>query len=262
MAWSRSHYWSWRIFQLKWKTTLQRTWASGFPGKYCMWSWRATTPSLEARHGDDLRKREADAWSKRRRRTSQLWRKICTHSWPDLTAERVTHRLNMESDLQSLFGLLCTAVLIDWDPAIPPPPRIWAHIRGRYWSASQDRRHLFVTPWSDSCSWSCGRHGCRRWRSHSVNITMTSEGSEGSTGSCLTIEGSVFYISWKADTETFKTQDRMMHWDATCCQVPGEKIRPHMVVYNSLTWARLGLSFPSMETILHNRSNIDGSCNL
>jgi hypothetical protein len=25
-----------------------------------------------------------------------------------------------------------------------PPPRVWAHIRQRYWSA---RRHLFVTPW-------------------------------------------------------------------------------------------------------------------
>jgi hypothetical protein len=31
---------------------------------------------------------------------------------------------------RSLFGLhvLCTAVLIGRDPAIPPPPRIWAHI--------------------------------------------------------------------------------------------------------------------------------------
>ncbi len=46
------------------------------------------------------------------------------------------HRLNMELDLQSLFGLLCTAVLIGWDPATPSPsPRIWSHIRGRYWSA-------------------------------------------------------------------------------------------------------------------------------
>ncbi len=31
----------------------------------------------------------------------------------------------------------------------PPSPRLWAHTRGRYWSlVSQDRRHLFVTPWS------------------------------------------------------------------------------------------------------------------
>ncbi len=65
------------------------------------------------------------------------------------TNERSTvcHRLNMESDLQSLFGLLCTAVLIGWDPGTPPlPPHL-----GSYTSAllvSQDRRHLFVTPWS------------------------------------------------------------------------------------------------------------------
>ena len=32
------------------------------------------------------------------------------------------HRLNMELDLQSLFGLLCTAVLIGWDPATSPLP--------------------------------------------------------------------------------------------------------------------------------------------
>jgi hypothetical protein len=44
------------------------------------------------------------------------------------------HRLNMELYLQSLFGLLCTAVLIGWDPATTPSSRIWAHIRGSYWS--------------------------------------------------------------------------------------------------------------------------------
>jgi hypothetical protein len=49
------------------------------------------------------------------------------------------HRLNMELDLQSLFGLLCTAALIDWlRPYNAPPLRIWAHIRGRYWSAEID----------------------------------------------------------------------------------------------------------------------------
>ena len=50
------------------------------------------------------------------------------------------HRLNMELDLQSLFGLLCTAVLIGCYPATPPPttPRILAHIRRRYWSAKID----------------------------------------------------------------------------------------------------------------------------
>jgi hypothetical protein len=47
----------------------------------------------------------------------------------------LTHMLNMELDLQSLFGLLCTAVLT---PRLPPSLRIWAHIRGRYWSAKID----------------------------------------------------------------------------------------------------------------------------
>ncbi len=47
------------------------------------------------------------------------------------------HRLNMELDLQSLFGFLCTAaVLIGWDPATPPPPHLDSY--GRYWSAKID----------------------------------------------------------------------------------------------------------------------------
>ncbi len=55
-------------------------------------------------------------------------------SGPKVTL-RKNHTLNIELDLQSLFGLhVCTAVLIGWDPF----PRIWAHIRGRYWSAKID----------------------------------------------------------------------------------------------------------------------------
>ncbi len=49
------------------------------------------------------------------------------------------HRLNMELDLQSLFGLYvhsCTHWLRPRNCL--PPPRIWAHIRGRYWSAKID----------------------------------------------------------------------------------------------------------------------------
>ncbi len=52
----------------------------------------------------------------------------------------------MELDLPRSFRLLCTAVLIGWDPATPPSPRIWARIRRRYWSAKVDI-HLFVIPW-------------------------------------------------------------------------------------------------------------------
>ncbi len=56
------------------------------------------------------------------------------------------HRLNMEVDLQSLFGLHvtwcahCTAVLIDRTPATPSlhPPAFGLVLRGRYCSAKID----------------------------------------------------------------------------------------------------------------------------
>ncbi len=55
------------------------------------------------------------------------------------------HRLNIELDLQSLFGLLCTAVLISWDPATPSlPTQLGSYTRALL--VSQDRRPLFVTP--------------------------------------------------------------------------------------------------------------------
>jgi hypothetical protein len=64
----------------------------------------------------------------------------------------LTHRLNMEVALQSLFGLLCTAVLT---PQLPPSPRIWAHIRGRYWSAKMDTTSLCNPPGLTCCCCSC-----------------------------------------------------------------------------------------------------------
>ncbi len=57
----------------------------------------------------------------------------------------------MELDLQILFGLLCTAVLIGWDPATPPFVRIYAHTRALL--VSQDRRHLIVTPWLETTTY-------------------------------------------------------------------------------------------------------------
>ncbi len=60
------------------------------------------------------------------------------------------HRLNMELDLQSLFGLLCTAVLIGWDPAASPPPSPHLGSYTRALLVSQDWWHLFVTPWGGS----------------------------------------------------------------------------------------------------------------
>ncbi len=64
----------------------------------------------------------------------------------------------MELDLQSLFGLQCTAVLIGGDPTTPPPPPAFGLIYVRYSAlvttrallVNQDRRHLFVTPWNQA----------------------------------------------------------------------------------------------------------------
>jgi hypothetical protein len=51
----------------------------------------------------------------------------------------VIHMLNMELDLQSLFGLHvhCAQLYTHWlrPRNLPPSPRFWAHVRGRYWSA-------------------------------------------------------------------------------------------------------------------------------
>ncbi len=56
--------------------------------------------------------------------------------------------LYMKLYIQSLFGLLCTAELIGWNPATnPPSPRTWANIHTRALLVSQDRRNLFVTPY-------------------------------------------------------------------------------------------------------------------
>ncbi len=46
----------------------------------------------------------------------------------------------------TLCHVMCTAVLIGWDPATPPSPRNWTSIT-RALLVSKDRRHLLVTPW-------------------------------------------------------------------------------------------------------------------
>jgi hypothetical protein len=54
-------------------------------------------------------------------------------------AHRDSHRLNMELDLQSLFGLhVYTVQLYLLAETLQPPPPIWAHMQGRYWSAKID----------------------------------------------------------------------------------------------------------------------------
>ncbi len=65
----------------------------------------------------------------------------------------------MELDLQSLLGLLCTAALIGWDPATTPLLPAFGLKTAKALLVSQDRRHLFVTPW---WMWMTGRGRGRR----------------------------------------------------------------------------------------------------
>jgi hypothetical protein len=51
----------------------------------------------------------------------------------------------MELDLLSLFELLCIAVLMAENPPTPTLPPLGSYTRALL--VSQDRRHLFVTPW-------------------------------------------------------------------------------------------------------------------
>jgi hypothetical protein len=56
----------------------------------------------------------------------------------------VNYRLHMELDLQSIFGLHVHSCTHRLRPHMPHPPfsRIWAHVRGRYWSAKIDNISL------------------------------------------------------------------------------------------------------------------------
>jgi hypothetical protein len=60
------------------------------------------------------------------------------------------HRLNMELDLQILFGLRCTQLysLAETPQLSPLPLHIGSYTRTLL--VSQDR-HLFVTPWFHAC---------------------------------------------------------------------------------------------------------------
>jgi hypothetical protein len=52
----------------------------------------------------------------------------------------------MELDLQSLIGLQLNSST-HWQPPTPPSsPRIWAHMRGQYWSAKVDDIFLCCNP--------------------------------------------------------------------------------------------------------------------
>jgi hypothetical protein len=54
----------------------------------------------------------------------------------------------MELDLQSLFGLHIVHSCTHWQrPRNSPPLHIWAHIKGRYWSAKIEDISLKPPEW-------------------------------------------------------------------------------------------------------------------
>jgi hypothetical protein len=58
----------------------------------------------------------------------------------------LSHRLNMELNLQSLFWLHVHSCIHWLGPRNhPPPPHLGSYTRALF--VSQDRRDLFVTPW-------------------------------------------------------------------------------------------------------------------
>ncbi len=93
------------------------------------------------------------------------------------------HKSNMDLDLQSLFGLLYTALLIGWKPATPPK-------RGRSLLVSPDRRHLFVTHWSDT---SVGEALSKR---HIIQGTRRPRNSSGTPRSG-TLCQRILFVCWR-----------------------------------------------------------------
>ncbi len=63
-----------------------------------------------------------------------------------LMKKGLTHRLNMKLDHQSIFGFQVHRYPSAATPQLPSSPRIWAHIRGRYWSAKKDDIFLWTPP--------------------------------------------------------------------------------------------------------------------
>ncbi len=79
----------------------------------------------------------------------------------------------MKVDLQSLFELYVTAVLIGWDPCtIPPIPRIGTRIRGRYWSAKIDDISPGQALWSVR---ECGMDNPFQLKSHQAGSLSSSQ---------------------------------------------------------------------------------------
>ncbi len=77
------------------------------------------------------------------------------------------------------LGFMCTAVLNGWDPATPPPPRIGAHMWGRYWSAKILRRRSLCDPLIDPFLLCAVRSGSW-WESFTLVVSGSGPPSSGS----------------------------------------------------------------------------------
>ncbi len=64
----------------------------------------------------------------------ETWERVVKNYWLHLHTVKITayHWLNMELDLQTPYAQLYALA------ETPNLPRIWAHIRGSYWSAKID----------------------------------------------------------------------------------------------------------------------------
>jgi hypothetical protein len=63
-----------------------------------------------------------------------------------VNSKEENHRLNMELELQSLYGLHVHSCTHWLKPLDSPPPNSHLGLFTRALMVSQDRRHLFVTP--------------------------------------------------------------------------------------------------------------------
>jgi hypothetical protein len=70
--------------------------------------------------------------------TSLYKKDTALHKLKERVSRNFPARLNMELDLQSIFGLHVHSCTHWLRPRNSRPPRIWARIQGRYWSAKID----------------------------------------------------------------------------------------------------------------------------
>jgi hypothetical protein len=108
-------------------------------------NWDSPTPSLasecatppRAKRGRGHIRLRARGWE----RPNSDWRKSL------LSAYSVRSPKFIWALCAQLYSLTETPQPKDYKTTPNPHyPRIWAQIRGRYWSTKQDRRHLFVNP--------------------------------------------------------------------------------------------------------------------